>query len=104
MTIAIENRRLLPTGLQAGVAFSYFTMFLNLKTLTGATKPLEVDAGISINELKLVIKDLLDMAVEHQRIISKGKVLENDTMLADYGVEEGDTLHLVFYHRGGHTN
>jgi ubiquitin C len=76
-------------------------MQIFLKTLTGRTMTLNVEANDTIEEVKRRITEKEGIPVGEQRLIFGGKNLESERTIADYNIQNESTIHLILRLRGG---
>lgn len=70
-------------------------MKVKVKILQGAECNVDITHGDSVETLKELVKAQLNISPADQRLLHKGKPLQEGTLLGDYGLREGDRLHLV---------
>jgi hypothetical protein len=68
---------------------------LTVKTVSNDVYRMAISADSSAGILKGRIRDATSISVERQRLIYRGRVLQDDTVLRDYNIEDGHTVHLV---------
>jgi len=70
-------------------------MKVSVKILQGAECKVDVVGADSVDHLKELVKVQLNICPADQRLLHKGKTLQDGTLIQEYNLREGDKLHLV---------
>lgn len=68
---------------------------LFIKTVDNVTFPVNVEKDSSVEKLKFDISKVIDVPEDRQRLIFRGRVLENHTILREAQIEDEQVIHLV---------
>jgi regulator of protease activity HflC (stomatin/prohibitin superfamily) len=68
---------------------------ISVKTLTGKQIDLQVNGTDSIEQVKEMIKDSVDIPFNETSLILAGRQLEDGRTINDYAIKMGNILHLV---------
>lgn len=74
---------------------------IEVRSLTGMTITMSVSTLHTIDEVKSFVQDSEGIPPNQQRLMFKGRQLEDPRLLADYGIKSGSVLYLVLRLRGG---
>ena len=83
------------------IPFKVSAMQVSVITLTGANITIEVESSDTIEALKLRIQEKEGTPIEQQRLIFEGEQLEDGRILADYNIQQDNTIKLLLKLRGG---
>lgn len=75
--------------------------YIIIKTITGKQYPISIVPCDTVRMIKQRIYDTYSIPVYEQRLIFKGRQLEDDRWLSDYEIRKESTLDLVLRLRGG---
>ena len=77
-------------------------MQIFVKTLVeGVTYSFDLKPTDTVDHLRLCLQDRKGIPPDQLRLIFGGKQLETGHTLADYGIQEGSTIHSALRLRGG---
>ena len=77
------------------------TMILNFLTLAGCKTTMDVRLSEYVYEVKQKYFRLRGIPADQVKLVYRGRVLDDNKFLWDYGVEEGEVAHVIFKLRGG---
>eukprot|EP01031_Cornospumella_fuschlensis_P036598 gene36598-44397_t len=66
-----------------------------VKTLQNETYNIEIENSAPVLSLKGLIRATTSIEEDRQRLIYRGKVLEDESLVRDYQIEDGHTVHMV---------
>ena len=95
-TQQVENQNANNAGQNTGMEQQFF-----VKLLSGKSIVCTLDPKVTIHELKEAIYEAERLPIDQQRLVYKGKQLENDKTLGDYEVDNNSTIHLLANLKGG---
>lgn len=70
-------------------------MIVTIKIIAGQEIDLEVESNFTISSLKELVSRQINVPVEQQRLVFKGKILADAQCLCDYNIVAGTKLHLT---------
>ncbi|BAM41176.1 uncharacterized protein TOT_030000439 [Theileria orientalis strain Shintoku] len=68
---------------------------ISFRLMTDRTFCLSMKSSLLISDVKVLIQTDSEIAPENQRLIFKGQLLKDEFTLKSYGVESGNTIHVV---------
>ncbi len=66
-----------------------------IKTVHNDLHNLSVERSTKVVDLKSRIHDVTSISVDRQRLIYRGRVLQDESLIRDYDIEDGHTVHMV---------
>lgn len=75
-------------------------MHIQVKTLTGKTANISVNANTSIDELSVMVENVFSVPLDEQKLLFNGKKLAGGNV-SDYGITDACAIHMVVSIEGG---
>ncbi|XP_067133851.1 ubiquitin-like protein 4A [Centruroides vittatus] len=75
-------------------------MIITVKIIKGKECTIEASASSSVSTVKQLVAEELQIPVEQQRLVFKGKTLSDSSCLCDYDIVDGNRLHLFVRKKG----
>jgi len=66
-----------------------------VKTMNNGVYNFSVPFNMNVHELKSMVKESTSISEDRQRLIYRGRVLDDSNSLDDYKIEDGQTIHMV---------
>ncbi|KAF2102016.1 ubiquitin [Rhizodiscina lignyota] len=76
-------------------------MLIKVRTLTGKEIELDIEPDYKVSRIKERVEEKEGIPPVQQRLIFGGKQMNDEKTAEEYGLEGGNTLHLVLALRGG---
>lgn len=70
-------------------------MLVNIRTLTGKIIPYEFEGSSTVSNLKEYIQEKEGTPINLQKLIYKGKTLDNKERIENYKIPDKSIIHLV---------
>jgi hypothetical protein len=77
------------------LSMSETTLNLTIKTVSNEVHRVVVAASATGGELKEIVRQASSISTDRQRLIYKGRVLQDESELSSYNIEDGHTVHLA---------
>jgi uncharacterized ubiquitin-like protein YukD len=77
------------------LSMSETTLNLTIKTVSNEVHRVVVAASATGRELKEIVRQASSISTDRQRLIYKGRVLQEESELSSYNIEDGHTVHLA---------
>eukprot|EP00755_Sulcionema_specki_P028463 Sspe_Gene.89948::Locus_61603_Transcript_5_6_Confidence_0.222_Length_1291::g.89948::m.89948/K04523/UBQLN, DSK2; ubiquilin len=82
-------------GSEEGDASEVDPIIINLKKICGPDLEALVNPTATVEELKEAIMEQHEIPPDQQRLVFRGRVLQDEKTLTELGIKEGSSLHLV---------